>query len=485
MNGSSDEDIGATGVISAATALAGLLAALLGIFKYFNYRSNRDQKAAVGAAFGAVVSGLSGTDSVERLASALLLRRFFSRTSEYAKPGMPYADDAIGVIAATLRDEPTGNVQKVLADGLAFVETANAGSSAFVLRQTSPPTQGLRYRDLQRANFRNAYLSLQGPAGHRESARPSPATAQRMRWRRRRHQNAAPKETATPRLDLSGSDFFRSDLSHASLRNDVCVGTVFYECVAVGTVFRDSDLTRANLTGADVREADFRKADLTGADFTGAKVTGANFDGAVISGTQFKDAIGLPAEFAAFTSSDGRVSVPTGVEITTEPVTSKSGAVRVFLSVASVTVASQRPVIDLVANVLRDEGFEVVRATRDDYRHDRHLERVRHAMATCAGVIVIGLPQLLIADGVWRQGTDDERPLKGEHLHTPWNDIETGLGIGLGLPVLAIRAGCGGYGVFGLSSDDIGFEAVNMTKRWETDVLVDRVRHWARRALHG
>jgi hypothetical protein len=181
---------------------------------------------------------------------------------------------------------------------------------------------------------------------------------------------------------------------------------------------------------------------------------------------------------------DSRVSVPVGTEIVAEPASESSG-VRVFLSVAGVTVASQRPVIDLVAGVLRDEGFEVVRTGRDDYRHDRHLERVRQAMATCSGVIIIGLPQLLIEDGIWREGTNDERALKHEHLHTPWNDIETGLGIGLGLPVLAIRAGCGGYGVFGLASDDIGFESVNMTERWETELLVDRVRHWARIALHG
>jgi uncharacterized protein YjbI with pentapeptide repeats len=473
------------GAVGTATALAGLLAALLGIFKYFNYRSNRDQKAAVGEAFGAVVSGLSGTDSVERLASALLLRRFFSGSSEYAKPGMPYADDAIGVIAATLRDEPTGNVQKVLADGLAFVETAEAGRSSWLLRRRSSPIQGLRYRDLQRANFRNVYLSLEGPAGHRPNARPSPATAQQSSGGRRRHQSPAETETARPRLDLSGSDFFRSDLSYASLRNDVCVGTVFYECVAVRTVFRDSDLTKANLSGADVRHADFRNADLTEADFTGAKVSGANFDRAIVSGTIFKDATGLPAEFAARMGSDQRVSVPVGTEIVAESTNGDSGGVRVFLSVASVTVASQRPVIDLVAGVLRDEGFEVVRTSRDDYRHDRHLERVRQAMATCSGVIIIGLPQLLVEDGTWRQGTNDERVLKHEHLHTPWNDIETGLGIGLGLPVLAIRAGCGGYGVFGLASDDIGFEGVNMTERWETDLLVDRVRHWARLTLHG
>lgn len=466
-----------TGWATAATTLAALLAAVLGIFKYFNYRTRRDQKAAIGEAFRGVVSGLSGTDRVERLASAVLLRRFFSGSSEYSKPGMPYADDAIGVISATLRDEPTGDVQKVLADSLAFVDTAGSRGPSRVMRRSTGSQQGLRNRDLQHANLRNAYLSLEGPAGHRLRALQPSIAAARRSLRRRGQQTGTP--TNWTRLDLSGSDFFRADLSHASLRNDVCVKTIFYECVAVATVFRLSDLTEANFSGADVQNADFRGADLTGANFAGAKVAGAAFGGATIEGTGFMNASGLPAALAERMDAEGRVSVPSGTESLTAPIRVDLGVVRVFLGVASVTSPSQRPVVDLVAGVLRDEGFEVVRASRGDYWLDRHLERVRQAMATCAGVVIIGLSQLDIESGIWRHGTSEQRDVSGERLHTPWNDIEAGLGIGLGLPVLAIRAGCGGFGVFGLSSDDMGFQIVNMTDRWETEVLVDRVRQWA------
>ena len=474
-----------TGVLSATTALAGLLAAILGIFKYFNYRSERDQKAAVGEAFGDVVSGLSGSDSVERLASALLLRRFFTGTSEYAKPDMPYADDAIGVIAATLREEPTGNVQKVLADGLAFVETVDNQRPRRAFRRLAAG-QGLQHRDFQRANFRSAYLSLEGPAGHRPDPRsPGRSSSKKATERRRLHQDVPPDERPRPRLDLSGSDFFRADLSHASLKNDLCAGTVFYECVAVHTVFRKADLSKANFAGADVRNADFREAVLADADFTGAQLTGANFEGATICRTRFRDAIGLPEEFAARMQDDGRVTIAPGTELRLKQPTANTGTVSVFLSIAAVTDAANRPVVELVTSVLRDEGFEVVQTHRDDYQHDRHLVEVRQAMATCSGVIVIGLPQLLVESGVWRRGTHDERTIVGAYIHTPWNDIEAGLGVGLGFPVLAIRVGCGRYGVFDLPSDDVAFQSVDLTERWATDVLVEGVRNWARVMLHG
>src|SRR4051794_29948912 len=108
--------------------LAGLLTAALGIFKYFNYRSRRDRLGAVGQAFGDVVEGLSSDEEVTRLANAVLLRRFFDPRSEFAlrswwKPwryATPYATDGINVIAAVLRTEGSGPVQKTLADCLAY-----------------------------------------------------------------------------------------------------------------------------------------------------------------------------------------------------------------------------------------------------------------------------------------------------------------------------------------------------------------------------
>jgi hypothetical protein len=128
------------------TARVALLTGALAVLKYFEVRFKRQQPEATGTAFKSTVATLAGADRVERMGSAILLRRFFSPSSEYSKPVMPYADAAIDVIAATLRGEPAGDVQKVLADGLAKVGG-----------------RGLQHRDFQRVNLRRGYVSLAGP----------------------------------------------------------------------------------------------------------------------------------------------------------------------------------------------------------------------------------------------------------------------------------------------------------------------------------
>ena len=164
-----------------------------------------------------VVASLASTNEVERLAGAILLRKFFDPTSEVSTKGTPYATDAVTVIAAILRGQPTGHFQKLLADGLAF----------------APSLEGA---DLQRTNLQNAYLSLHGER----------------------------------QLNLRGADFFRADLAGASLKGANASGAYFFQARMTDAVLKKADLT----------DADFREADLFGAIFDDATLTGAKFDGA-------------------------------------------------------------------------------------------------------------------------------------------------------------------------------------------------------------
>ena len=80
--------------------LGGLAAAMLGVLKYFNYKSRRDRAASVGASFALSVDALASDDRVKRMAAAILLRRFFDRRTEQGTAGTPYQYETIGVIAA-------------------------------------------------------------------------------------------------------------------------------------------------------------------------------------------------------------------------------------------------------------------------------------------------------------------------------------------------------------------------------------------------
>lgn len=197
---------------AAVTAFVALLGAILGVLRYFNYRTKRDRIAAVGAAFETVVAALASKSEIKQLAAAIRLRRFFDPGSEVGAAGAAYSRDALGVIVAILREQPTGNLQKLLADGL-----------------THAPT--LVGADLQRTNLQGAYLG---------------------------------------RANVSGADFYRADLSGASLKRAVAQGTVFYQAKLVGTVCSGADLRGANFYEADLTRVRFEGALLAGAAFVGS-----------------------------------------------------------------------------------------------------------------------------------------------------------------------------------------------------------------------
>lgn len=131
---------------------------------------------------------------------------------------MPYAREAANVIAALLRETETGNLQKLLADGLLYA-------------------QSLESQDLQRTNLQNAYLGV-------------------------RNDGRVP--------DLRRADFYRADLSSASLKGATATKAQFYQARLHNTIFKN-----ANLEGAS-----FFETDLLGANFTGARLRGATFKGA-------------------------------------------------------------------------------------------------------------------------------------------------------------------------------------------------------------
>ncbi|MDQ6915550.1 MAG: pentapeptide repeat-containing protein [Actinomycetota bacterium] len=197
--------------------LGGFAAGLAALLKYLSFRSRANRSAAAGDAFARTVDALASPDEARRLAGAILLRRFFDRSTEQGDKHIPYAKEAVAVITALLRGAEGSTFQKLLADGLAHAPD-------------------LRHADLQECNLRNAYL------GRRFDRQP----------------------------DMSRADFFQADLSGASLKGAAATEAVFFRAKLQGTILREADL----------RDADFREADLQGASFDGARLAGARFGGA-------------------------------------------------------------------------------------------------------------------------------------------------------------------------------------------------------------
>jgi hypothetical protein len=214
---SAEVTVVATDLQGWVAVLGGFAAGVAAFLKYVSFRSRSNRAAAAGEAFAATVDALASTDEARRLAGAILLRRFFDRSTEQGDKHMPYAKEAVAVMAALLRGAEAGTFQKLLADGLAHAPE-------------------LRQADLQECNLRNAYL------GRRFDRRP----------------------------DMSRADFFQADLSGASLKGASATHAVFFRAKLQGTI----------LSEADLRDADFREAELQDASFDGALLDGARFDGA-------------------------------------------------------------------------------------------------------------------------------------------------------------------------------------------------------------
>ena len=89
------------------------------------------------------MASLASEKEIDRLAGAILLRRFFDPRAEVTTKGEPYVVETVNVMAAILRSQPSGNFQKLLADGLAFAPS-------------------LQRADLKRTNLHNAYLGSRG-----------------------------------------------------------------------------------------------------------------------------------------------------------------------------------------------------------------------------------------------------------------------------------------------------------------------------------
>jgi uncharacterized protein YjbI with pentapeptide repeats len=198
--------------------IGSLVTVSVSVLGVLNFQRRRDRDAAAGAAFKDIVTSLASDNLTLQMASAILLRRFFDTDSEQGAGHLPYANEAVAVIAGLLREAKTGPVQKVLADGLRYAPT-------------------LAEADLQGCNLTGAYLG-----------------------RRRGDATIA---------NLTNADLFGADLTEASLRG----------VNAAGAVFRGATLVRTVLSGANLTGADFRDATIDGARFDGAQMSGAQFSG--------------------------------------------------------------------------------------------------------------------------------------------------------------------------------------------------------------
>lgn len=375
-------------IASLITALVAVVGSVLAVTKYL---SRRDKQIAAQQAFRAVVESLSSTNEHQRLGAAILLRRFFDPRTELGEGGTPYAREAVNVIAALLRDTATGNFQKILADGLLYATS-------------------LEEVDLQRTNLQNAYLGAKG--------------------------SGAPP-------DLRRADFYRADLSGASLKRANARKAVFYQARLHNTILKNADLTGAS----------FFEADLLGADFSGAVLRGANFDRARNVPAALRESLAANGEYQG---ADIYPTVGNGVVID-KP--------RVFISKPGTLNSTQRDFVREVTGVLSEEDVGVATVERGDYPTVGAVSEVRRVLSGCSGAVILGFRQLEVTKGMWRSGTAEAKVIENLALPTTWNHVEAGMAAMAGLPMLfLLEEGVVG-GLFELGDVTHSVATLDLSKR--------------------
>ncbi len=412
----------ASGLTTIVTAFGGLAVSLLG---YLGYRTRRDRLATIAEAFDDVLAGCASADPERRLAAAILLRRFFDRSTEVGvttwsprrpwrfERRAPFAQESVDVIAALVRELPTGNLQKLLADGLRY----------------APSLDGA---DLQRTNLEDAYL-----AG----------------------------------VSIDGTDFFRASLGAASLSRAHGKGATFKAARLRGTVFRGATLHEANFEAADLTGADFEDADLTRASFVDADLQDASFTNAKIETADFTGARNLSESLRDRLGLDG-----------TETEGSRPA---VFLSAPSDRAPRDDAVIAAVRRQLDDLGLCVEVFERDRYPATGGTGEVLRVLRGCVGLVGFGFASLEVASGTNRPRTASATEILDERRSAPWVQIEAGMAIALGLPLLLVADDTVSDGIFDPSLRQRSVQHVSIDEITGERPDWDPVRHFAIDALDG
>lgn len=215
------------------------------------------------------------------------------------------------------------------------------------------------------------------------------------------------------RIRLHNTDLYMADLSYALLERIDGREAILYNAVLFNAKIKNSDFSKACFRGADLKGVRFTNVLLNGADFT--------------------DATNVPQEILGKMENG---IVKSASQISTIPPRSLG---TVFFSMPGCLGKREEALTKAYRSVLESHGYEVVYYQKDDYPEFGQLTKIKESIEASAAMIAFGFKQSNIASGTAFPGTEKESPIKGKWLHTPWNEVEVGMALMRGLPVLLVK----------------------------------------------
>ena len=152
-----------------------------------------------------------------------------------------------------------------------------------------------------------------------------------------------------------------------------------------------------------------------------------------MNGANFTNAINLSPEIGE--------KLINGIYQCNEPVTTNrsSKSKTIFFSMPGIMTKKEEMITKSYKELLEKLGFEVFYYGKDDYPQYGQLNSVRKRILSSCGIIAFGFKQINIINGLYRSGTDAEKVIKNLSLSTPWSEIEVGMALMKGLPILLVH----------------------------------------------
>lgn len=224
-------------------------------------------------------------------------------------------------------------------------------------------------------------------------------------------------------IQMNETDLFLSDLSFANLKGIIGHGIILYDATLLHARIRNCDFTNANFRGADLTGIMFKNCILKGADFTDAINVPSNIKNNLDEDNKFK--------------LNGRINAKHEMKERT-----------IFFSMPGVLTKEDEIITKNYKDFLEKRGYMVVYYKRDDYPRFGQLNRVKEAINRSSGMVAFGFKQIHISKASYRPWTGIDTTWEGKWLSTPWNEIEVGMGLAVGMPILLVHDPIISEGVF-------------------------------------
>ncbi len=343
------------------------------------YRTQEQTKRAEN--FTNCSKNLFDENETAQITAAILLRGFL----KYKR----YRPDTINLIVALLRTLQTGNLQKTLADGISYIDSADG-------------------QDFQNVNMKNASI--------KPKARIMYEITSDHRYLRKG-------------ISMRCADFYNANLSCSSINNIHAQEAIFQNCMVKNTAFHHCCLRNAVFNQADLENVIFDNCDLVGATFMNAKY---------LDTVRLRGPMCDKSDKLLDYLNDKGVFNLSNIEHTSGKYIYKVPDRRIFISKLGLMSPAQISYFnDIKDYLIRAYNVTPVYIDRDKYKHDGQLNEINNKLSKCSGLIVLAFSYMDVTEGILHKNSGDDI-IANRCYPSPWLHIETALAYNMGLPCLII-----------------------------------------------